>query len=440
MPNVSFQAPNEYSVEQADIERRRKYAEALQAQSMQAPETQTAGGWAIKNSPLQGLGRLAQAYAARRGQDRASEEQKALGERYTAEHQKAWADALRAGEGTPARTILPDPQEAEQSADQGAPTVPTVQQAAIPPNRAALIAALTGSKFPDMRQMGMTQQLEDMKPRVVGKSLLNGTGGLIGSDPTFAAEQEATRVDRGEQAAAQRVEAERRQKADQEFKAQQADAARIAREDMIRVAASLRPPRPEPAVQPLVPISDGQGGSVLVERKDAVGKTPAVAGSKLEAKEAGKADVDKDVVKLKGMLDDLRAGGGITDTAKGAASNVGASVSASGVGQFLGGAVGSKNQSSRNELLMIRPSLLRSIMSSTGMSAKQMDSNAELKLWLSTATDPSKDYQANIQALNNIAAKYGSGGFLDDPAPMPKRRASDRVPDEPPVGAVRRLP
>ena len=143
-------------------------------------------------------------------------------------------------------------------------------------------------------------------------------------------------------------------------------------------------------------------------REQAVGKMPAGAGTKSETQEAGRSDVDKDVVKLKSVLDTLKTGGGITDTSKGALANIGATIGTSGPGQFLGGAVGTKNQSARNELLMIRPSLLRSIMSSTGMSAKQMDSNAELKLWLSTATDPTKDYQSNIAALNNIAAKYGT--------------------------------
>jgi len=179
------------------------------------------------------------------------------------------------------------------------------------------------------------------------------------------------------------------------------------------MAAETRANRPPPQVQPLVQIMGPNGQPQWVERRDAVGKMPAGAGSQAEAKIAGKADVDKDVVKLKSMLDDLKAGSGITDTSRGPLSNIGSAISASSIGQTLGGAVGSKNQKARDELLMIRPSLLRSIMQSTGMSARQMDSNAELKLWLSTATDPTKSYQANIEALNNIAEKYGSGGFLE---------------------------
>ena len=38
-----------------------------------------------------------------------------------------------------------------------------------------------------------------------------------------------------------------------------------------------------------------------------------------------------------------------------------------------------------------------------------MDSNAELKLFLSAATDPTKDIQANLAALDNMANLFGSG-------------------------------
>ena len=63
---------------------------------------------------------------------------------------------------------------------------------------------------------------------------------------------------------------------------------------------------------------------------------------------------------------------------------------------------------------MTRPLLLQAIMKATGMSAKQMDSNAELKLYLSTATDPTKGLQANMEALDRIEKLYGSGQ-LDTP-------------------------
>lgn len=421
MPNVSFQAPNEYSTELADIERRRKMAELLQQQAMEPIHQQPtpAGGFAVPISWTQGLAKALQGYAGQKGLDRASEQQRALGERYTAERGAALSGAMRAGMGTPAQTIQPDPQEAMQSADQGTPEVGLVQQAAIPGNRSAMLAQLMGSKFPDLQQAGMTQAMGDMKPTVLGRTLVTPNGQVLATDSTWKSEQEAAKEARLAEIASRGAEARTsREEADVRAAAQAATARAenaANREAQLRAAASMRAPA---AVQPLVQIMGENGQPIWAERKDAVGKVPAGAGSKAEASIAGSADVDKDVVKLKDMLDRLKEGGGITDTTKGAGSNIGAAIGASGVGQTIGGALGTKNQSARNELLMIRPSLLRSIMSSTGMSAKQMDSNAELKLWLSTATDPTKDYQANIAALDNIARKYGSGGFLEAPAAL----------------------
>lgn len=94
----------DYAAEQADIERRRAYAQALQQQGM-APmgETQMAGGWAIPNSPTQGLAKMLQAYTGRRGQEQATEQQKALGERYQSDYQRMVAKGLRELQGTPAQ-------------------------------------------------------------------------------------------------------------------------------------------------------------------------------------------------------------------------------------------------------------------------------------------------------------------------------------------------
>ena len=42
------------------------------------------------------------------------------------------------------------------------------------------------------------------------------------------------------------------------------------------------------------------------------------------------------------------------------------------------------------------------------MSAKQMDSNAELKMYLAAATDPSLDYESNINALKQLERLFGT--------------------------------
>jgi hypothetical protein len=63
-------------------------------------------------------------------------------------------------------------------------------------------------------------------------------------------------------------------------------------------------------------------------------------------------------------------------------------------------------------------------MKATGMSAKQMDSNAELKLYLATATDPTLDVATNKRALDMILSLYGGGNVkpADTAKPPPLQR------------------
>ena len=67
-----------FDTEQRSIEARRKLAEALRAQSMEALPQQAPG---VRLSPFQGIAKMLQAYSARRGMDESDEALKALGTR-----------------------------------------------------------------------------------------------------------------------------------------------------------------------------------------------------------------------------------------------------------------------------------------------------------------------------------------------------------------------
>jgi hypothetical protein len=131
------------------------------------------------------------------------------------------------------------------------------------------------------------------------------------------------------------------------------------------------------------------------------------ADMKTQAKVAGAGDVSTEIIKLKDSYDKLLAGGGITDPSLKVGSNIMGKISSSAVGQTVGSTLGTRNATERDKIAQSRPLLMGAIMKATGMSAKQIDSNAELKLWLSTATDPNKSYEANIEALQNIENLYG---------------------------------
>ena len=145
MANISFQAPTDYSVEAADIDRRRRYAELLQQQSMEGvPLPQTpAGGFTPNISWTQGLAKMLQGYAGRKGLDEATARSRALAERFRTEGQDTLQRGMQAYQGTPGQTIPEaplDPEAAGRGDMQGAP----VQMPAQPGNPAAAMAIMGG--------------------------------------------------------------------------------------------------------------------------------------------------------------------------------------------------------------------------------------------------------------------------------------------------------
>lgn len=107
MPTVSFQAPTDAAAEAEQIARSRKYAELMQQQSMQPMgDTQMAGGWAIRRSPLEGLAKMLQAYGGRKGQEAADERTKALADRVRQQGMTDVQNFTTALQGSPAVTDI----------------------------------------------------------------------------------------------------------------------------------------------------------------------------------------------------------------------------------------------------------------------------------------------------------------------------------------------
>jgi hypothetical protein len=188
-----------------------------------------------------------------------------------------------------------------------------------------------------------------------------------------------------------------------------ADASRALAEERRRV-----PPAPVPGAAPTAADLEKQFGKPPVNhrwRPDGVAE--AIPGSPADAKGQdamlGKERVSRVISDLRQQFDALHQAKGITDPSNNPIRNVAAGVQSSPTGQALGRRLGTQNQSHRNTVNQLRPQLLQAIMKATGMSARQLDSNAELKLYLSTATDTELDYSANIRALELLEELYGLG-------------------------------
>lgn len=105
---------------------------------------------------------------------------------------------------------------------------------------------------------------------------------------------------------------------------------------------------------------------------------------------------------LKNLYGDLHKMGALVSPAQSKDKNVIARIRASGIGQTLEGAVGTEAQTKRDRIASIRPQLMQSLAKATGMTGKQLDSNADVKLFMATVTDPTKSYEANMAAIQGL--------------------------------------
>lgn len=415
----------DFGAESQEIERRRKYAEMLRQQSMEPIQQQTAGGWVVPISPFQGAGKLAQAYFGKKKANEADEKQKALAEALRNERMGTLAQFQSAMDGRPE----------EQGTD---PTGGLSVNPGQAPNPKAAMMALALSRDPSLSQAGVQGYMKQSTPDnvVVGRSLLDRrTGGVVGTDATWKAEQEAAREARAKEIqmklADARTQQEERAALQREMTQLRIDAQREAQRDRAAFASANRVQANKP------PVGFRYTPNGDLERIPG-GPADIKAEADLQKRASGSGDVDVALGTLRDAYTRLESGGGITSTKKDGLSNVGPAIASSPVGQAVGKMFGTNNQSARNDIAMARPALLAALMKATGMSAKQMDSNAELKLWLSTATDPTLDVESNRRALDNIEKKYlnpklpGTGATGDFSAPK------NTVPDAPPPGAVRR--
>ena len=156
------------------------------------------------------------------------------------------------------------------------------------------------------------------------------------------------------------------------------------------------------------------------------GKEPTFA-KRSEKEDQGKELLKNELDNLRTHFKTLKDKGAVTSDKDGGLSNLQSWARNTSVGQLGGRMFGTEEQSARNEIQSSRLRLLNAIKNATGMSAQQLNSNAELKTWLDSMTSMTGSYESNKGIIDSIEK-----AFLN-----PKRRASDEIPDEPPLGAVR---
>lgn len=344
-------APGALDAEAENLERRKKYADMLRQQAGQTPQGQMVSGIYVAPSWTQHAANLLKSYMAGQEDRSVGEDKQKLAQALQARRDN-WLGQMPQGEAdaTPEKMISW-----------------ALQGSQIDPQAAGL-----GLKYGDHIQARQARA-DEMKAR---------------------AEQ------RQQEIAAQN-----------QFRMEQARQAAAERENMIRLSASLRPQAPEPLVPVLAP---GSQTPVLMPRSNAVGMTPwnpQAAKTQMQAEEQqkGKQLVSDSVAELKNYYDVLKGQGAITSVQNGPLANAGAKIANTPVGQFGASIMGTEAQKARESIAQARPLLMSAIKNATGMSAQQMNSNAELQFYMQAATDPSKGYEANMDALKRLDKMFGLG-------------------------------
>lgn len=132
----------------------------------------------------------------------------------------------------------------------------------------------------------------------------------------------------------------------------------------------------------------------------------------LSEKEKGAEQVSYIGERMKELYGKLDQAGGIINPDKGVLHNLGARFrSGEWVGQNVGKAFGTEEQSWRREINNLRNQAKVAIMQATGLSAKAFDSNAEAKALLDSLGNPDQDIKSSLNAVESFVGRYGKKGY-----------------------------
>ena len=126
----------------------------------------------------------------------------------------------------------------------------------------------------------------------------------------------------------------------------------------------------------------------------------------------GKGEVANIIGGLASKYNELATTGGMTSTKKGIMENIGSYLANTALGQEAGKMTATQEQSLRNEIRAQSPVLLQGIKKATGMTAKEMDSNADVKRWMEAMGSTTFDVQSTLGILKSLNAQFGSGNEI----------------------------
>lgn len=373
--NTEMQYP-----EYAAIQRKRKMADFLMQQGSSPLEGQMVSGHYVSPGLGGALAKALMIYKGGEGNQEADAQTQALSNQLKGQREQ-WLNQMPTAQQQ--QVELPGPTQTGEALTGTQVKTPTAED--------YMTWALKGQQIdPQAAQMGMTS-----------------------ANMALTRESQAAARKDAQQARIENLNAQHQMRMDtlaaQNANAQQmAEANRQHQQAMAKLQADLRPEPLQPVLAP------GSQTPVLMPRSQAVGMQPwnpaaAKTQQQMEDKQKGKESVSDIGSQLKSYYDTLKQEGGIPTTGGNPITNLGARIANTSVGQAIGSVAGTKSQQARESISQTRPLLMAAIKNATGMSSQQMNSNAELMFYMQAATDPSKGYEANMEALKRLDRLYGLG-------------------------------
>lgn len=138
-----------------------------------------------------------------------------------------------------------------------------------------------------------------------------------------------------------------------------------------------------------------------------------------QSKEKGLKNFDAILSQLYADLDELSANNLVPSEDASVIDNILNYISGTEAGQEYQKAIGSRKSTLEETSKSMRLRLMQAVMQATGMSSKQIDSNAELKAMLDSFGSPTATAQARRAILDNIHQSFGAGSIASNSTTSP---------------------
>lgn len=167
----------------------------------------------------------------------------------------------------------------------------------------------------------------------------------------------------------------------------------------------------QPSAQPAIPPEFANNPKAAQKYLESLAKAGGATAGEANKKAEGAARFEIALSDMEKNLEELKGSGNIVSTENAPLENLGLYISNSGIGQAIGGALGTERATNFENMQNLKPRLIAALAQATGQSSKSLDSNTELKLALDSLGSGS--YESRKAAVDTIRKMFAKPDLLN---------------------------